>query len=125
MTQRDLTDRLNVSDKTVSRWERDEGVPDLSLIPLMADLFGVTCDELFRGERQKGKENNIPEIREMGEKQLRHIVKTTISKYISNTYVAIGISLLGFIAALICNLAFIKASLGFFLVEIFFVLSII
>lgn len=67
MTQRDLADRLNVSDKTVSRWERDEGVPDLSLIPLMADLFGVTCDELLRGERQKGKENNIPEIRERGE----------------------------------------------------------
>ena len=32
MTQKDLAERLNVSDKSVSRWERDEGAPDLSLI---------------------------------------------------------------------------------------------
>ena len=36
MTQRDLADRLHVSDKTVSRWERDEGTPDLALIPVIA-----------------------------------------------------------------------------------------
>ena len=52
MTQKDLADRLFVSDKTVSRWERDEGAPDLSLIPVIAELFGVTCDELLRGERR-------------------------------------------------------------------------
>lgn len=36
MTQKDLAERLNVSDKTVSRWERDEGAPDLSVIPVIA-----------------------------------------------------------------------------------------
>ena len=36
MTQKDLAERLNVSDKTVSRWERDEGSPDLSVIPVIA-----------------------------------------------------------------------------------------
>ena len=45
MTQRDLADKLNVSDKTVSRWERDINAPDLSLLPIIADLFDVTCDE--------------------------------------------------------------------------------
>ena len=49
MTQKDLAERLNVSDKSVSRWERDDGAPDLSLIPVIAEVFGVTCDELLRG----------------------------------------------------------------------------
>lgn len=52
MTQRDLADRLHVSDKTVSRWERDEGTPDLALIPVIAEIFCVSCDELLRGERK-------------------------------------------------------------------------
>ena len=36
MTQKDLAERLNVSDKTVSRWERDDGAPDLAAIPAIA-----------------------------------------------------------------------------------------
>ena len=52
MTQKDLAERLNVSDKTVSRWERDEGSPDLSVIPVIAEIFDITCDELLRGERK-------------------------------------------------------------------------
>ena len=48
-TQRQLAEDLNVSDKAVSRWERGESSPDLSLIPLLADRFGFTCDELLRG----------------------------------------------------------------------------
>lgn len=52
MTQKELAERLNVSDKTVSRWERDDGAPELSLIPVIAEIFGVTCDELLRGQRQ-------------------------------------------------------------------------
>ena len=47
MTQKDLAERLNVSDKTVSRWERDDGAPDLSLIPVIAEIFGVTVDYLL------------------------------------------------------------------------------
>lgn len=54
MTQRDLAERLGVSDKSVSRWERDEGAPDLSLIPVLAEIFGVTCDELLRGAPSPG-----------------------------------------------------------------------
>lgn len=53
MTQRNLAEILNVSDKSVSRWERNKGMPDLALIPLIADTFGVSCDELLRGERRR------------------------------------------------------------------------
>ena len=56
MTQKELGEKLYVSDKTVSRWERDEGAPDLTLIPVIAEIFGVTCDELLRGERRSPEE---------------------------------------------------------------------
>ncbi len=52
LTQRDLADYLNVSDKTVSHWECDKYSPDISTIPLLAEFFGVTCDEILRGERK-------------------------------------------------------------------------
>ena len=42
MTQKELAERLNVSDKTISRWERDDSAPDLSAIPVIAEVFGVT-----------------------------------------------------------------------------------
>lgn len=48
MTQKELADRLLVSDKAVSRWERDECAPDISPIPVIAEPFGVTSDELLK-----------------------------------------------------------------------------
>ena len=39
MTQKELAELLNVSDKAVSRWERDESMPDILLIPVLADIF--------------------------------------------------------------------------------------
>lgn len=48
----DLAERLSISDKTVSRWEQDEGTPDLAMVPVIAEIFGVTCDDLLRGERK-------------------------------------------------------------------------
>lgn len=47
MTQGDLAERLNYSDKAVSKWERAESVPDIMVLKAVADLFGVTVDYLI------------------------------------------------------------------------------
>lgn len=114
MTQMDLADRLNVSDKTVSRWERDDGAPDLSLIPVIAEIFGITCDELLRGERKSLEEKGTPDITPKGEKERQRLLKAALFRFRTQTLIAVGISAAGWIAALICNLAFLRAMLGFF-----------
>lgn len=129
MTQKDLAERLNVSDKTVSRWERDDGAPDLAAIPAIAEIFGVTCDELLRGERKSPAERaevtEETETTPKAEKQRQRLLKSTLSQYKNRTYIAMGVSVVGMIVALICNLAFLKAVLGFFLGAIFFAASIV
>lgn len=47
LTQELLADRLGVSSQAVSKWERQISCPDVSLLPTMADVFGVSIDELF------------------------------------------------------------------------------
>ena len=140
MTQKDLAEKLNVSDKTISRWERDEGAPDLSMIPVIAEIFDVTCDELLRGERKSLAEREATEatadteenaaaakeeLSAKSEKQLKRLLKVTLSQFKNRTYIALGLSVLGVIVALICNLAFLKAMLGGLLGMIFYAAGII
>ncbi|MBR6767069.1 MAG: helix-turn-helix transcriptional regulator [Clostridia bacterium] len=49
LTQRQLADRLNISDKTVSKWERGLGCPDISLLKQLADVLGISLDRLLTG----------------------------------------------------------------------------
>ena len=47
MTQIELAEKLNYSDKAVSKWERGESIPDISVLKAIADLFGVKVDYLL------------------------------------------------------------------------------
>ena len=52
LTQYELGEMLNVSDKTVSKWESGQGYPEITQFPNMAKVFGVSIDYLFSGERK-------------------------------------------------------------------------
>lgn len=49
-TQKELAERLGVTDKAVSRWETGKGLPDVSLLKPLSDALGVTVNELLSGE---------------------------------------------------------------------------
>ena len=51
-TQAELAEKINYSDKSVSKWERGEGLPDIVVLAMMAELFGVTVDDLIREEAE-------------------------------------------------------------------------
>lgn len=115
MTQRELAERLHVSDKTVSRWERDEGTPDLALIPVLAEIFGVTCDELLRGERlsPEDRASGEPAAPERTEKQRQRLLRTSLTRFRNRSWIAAGIAVLGLLAAAVANLGFLRATIGF------------
>jgi len=52
MTQLELAQKLDVSDKAVSKWENGQGFPDITAFPRLAALFGVTIDYLMLGEKK-------------------------------------------------------------------------
>ena len=52
LTQAALAARLNVSDKTVSKWESGNGYPEITQFPALAEIFGVTVDYLITGKRR-------------------------------------------------------------------------
>jgi transcriptional regulator with XRE-family HTH domain/desulfoferrodoxin (superoxide reductase-like protein) len=50
LTQQQLADQLNVSDKAISKWERGSGCPDINLIPDICRIFGITQESLLSGD---------------------------------------------------------------------------
>ena len=57
LTQEQLAETLNVSRRTVSRWETGSNLPDLDLLVEMADLYQVDLRELLKGERKNEQMN--------------------------------------------------------------------
>lgn len=47
LTQAQLAEKLGYSDKTISKWEREEGVPDIYILKQIADIYGVTVNDLI------------------------------------------------------------------------------
>ena len=47
LTQAELAEKINYSDKSVSKWERGEGLPDVYVLTLIAGLLGVTVNDLI------------------------------------------------------------------------------
>ena len=51
LTQKELAEKLKVTDKAISRWETGKGLPDTSLLKPLAEIFGVSVGELLSGKR--------------------------------------------------------------------------
>ena len=68
ITQRQLADALHISDKTVSKWERGKGLPEVSLMLPLCEELGISVNDLLTGERvteadyQKKAEENMMDL---------------------------------------------------------------
>ena len=62
LTQFELGEKLNYSDKAVSRWERGEAIPDAYVLLMMADIFGVTVDYLLKEHSEEFLEESEAEV---------------------------------------------------------------
>ena len=61
LTQAQLAEKINYSDKSISKWERADALPDVAVVKHLADIFGVTVDFMLRShdswEEQQAQEN--------------------------------------------------------------------
>ncbi len=57
MTQAELAEKMGVTDKAVSKWERDLSCPDIASFPHLAEILGVSVDELMQSKSEKKMEN--------------------------------------------------------------------
>ena len=125
MTQQEIADRLNVSNKAVSRWERDECAPDITLIPALAELLGVTCDELLKGERIISSEK----LEKKGgkvEKQVKALIQREITKARTMMFVGVAFVLAGPIIMMIIDDSYSwMMSTGFLIMLLFEVVGFI
>jgi len=60
ITQDTLAQKMDISNQAVSKWESDQSCPDISFLPLLADIFGISIDELF--DRQANAQVNAPDM---------------------------------------------------------------
>ena len=56
LTQAKLAEKLCISEKTVSKWENGNGIPDTDTLPLICEVFGISINELLSGERLSNEE---------------------------------------------------------------------
>lgn len=63
LTQEELAECLTVSPQTVSKWENNISMPDISILPVLADYFGITVDALLRHDVDRDK----LEMKELGQ----------------------------------------------------------
>lgn len=74
--QDELAEKLGVTPQAVSKWENDGSCPDISLLPRLAELLGVTTDELLSGKKEETSVRCLPpeERRDIKDMMLRIIV---------------------------------------------------
>ena len=62
MTQLELANKLIITDKAVSKWERDISCPDINTFPKLAEVFEVSVDELLQANSLKDETNKKEDI---------------------------------------------------------------
>ena len=86
LTQKQLADQLNITDRAISRWERGIGCPDISLLEELAQILDVTVLELLKGEQLEQQSNlttkDLIESMHLGKENIITILKL-ITNYLT------------------------------------------
>lgn len=85
-TQKQLSEKLEISDKTISKWERGNGFPEVSLLLPLCNELEITVNELLSGERvseedyrKKAEENMVNLVREAQESKKKIILSAIVA----------------------------------------------
>ena len=102
MTQLELAEKMGVTDKAVSKWERELSFPDINSIPKLAEIFEVSVDELMQVKTET-KEN-------IGKNKVDEIVDTALKGI--GTAMGIAVAVLSVLGELETKSAFVMLGIG-------------
>ena len=102
MTQLELADLMGVTDKAVSKWERDLSFPDINSIPKLAEIFEISVDELMQVKTET-KEN-------MNKNKVDEIVDTVLKGI--GIAMGIAVAVLSILGELETKSAFVMLGIG-------------
>ncbi len=91
--QQEVADRLGISNRTLSAWERGTALPDILLLPALAELYGVTADEILNGERKP--QDAVPS--NLSAKSESRLLKSKLGRFTIQACVLTGIFFVGLI----------------------------
>lgn len=97
-TQQYVADLLGVSNKTLSAWETNKAYPDILVLPALAELYGVTADEILNGERRV-KEQTAEE--NFSEKSREKLYKSKLARNSAKNVILICVGILAAVMVLI------------------------
>lgn len=109
MTQKDLADKLFVSDKTVSKWERGNSMPNIALLIPIADVLEITVTELLKGERiSENNSLNTDEVENLVINSLdlsvRHTIRQRKKNWIFAFLISIGVVIMEVILMIVSGI---------------------
>ena len=102
MTQLELAEKMGVTDKAVSKWERDLSFPDINSIPKLAEIFEISVDELMQVKTET-KENT-------GENKVEKIVDVALKGI--GVAMGIAVAVLSVLGKIETNSAFVMLGIG-------------
>ena len=82
LTQKELADKLNVTDKAVSKWETGKGFPDVKLLEPLAQALGVSLVELMQGRRQEADTLTVAEADAAVSQAMDQLERSTARRYL-------------------------------------------
>ena len=102
MTQLELAEKMGVTDKAVSKWERDLSFPDINSIPKLAEIFDVSVDDLMQVKAEHTENLSKSKINEIVDTALKGI----------GIAMGIAVTVLSVLDELEANTAFIMLGIG-------------
>lgn len=102
MTQKDLANKLNVTDKAVSKWERGLGCPDISILEILSNILGISILELLKGRNIEGEVIPVVEADDYLKNTI-HYSKKSLNKKILDLLTIIIIGITSFIIIININ----------------------
>ena len=92
-TQQEIAEKLGISNKTLSNWECDKALPDILLLPALAETYGVTVDEILAGERKPCEQKGLSNRAE------KNLLRSKLAKFDIGAWILTGLIIVAFLVS--------------------------